>query len=192
MDEAALEGVTSTQQKWCDRREGRLCCWASGDRRIHCSNHSRTRRCLDSLQRKHSHLSTQPLFQHKYLSLSAAVMFLGNSWGQKAPLFNLIISPCFSHSGFPGRLAISPANFPTEGTFNCIFLLQIMQFSCLQEFHHVELIFYLTWNLHPALCWVSAGSRWVWVWADRFWGCLLSGLYRKLMQGLLHPSTASG
>lgn len=161
--------------------QGWLCCWASGDKRIHCSNQE----VSDSLERKHSHLST-PLCQHKYLSLFATIMFLEPYWGLTS-LPHLASATQAFLADLQFLLQISPRK-----AILIAVLLQTMQFSCLQESPHVEPIFYFTWNLHPALCRVSAGRRWMWVWADRCQGCVLSGLCRRLVQGLLHPNTASG
>lgn len=144
----------------------------------------------DSLERKHSHLSTQPLSFS--INICHSLLLLC-SWGPPGDK-KLLSLTSLSHLALDTQAFLADLQFllqisPWKAILIAV-LLQTMQFSCLQEFPHVESIFYLTWNLRPALCWVSAGSSWVW--ADRCWGCVLPGLYRRLVQGLLHPNTASG
>lgn len=75
----------------------------------------------DSLGRKHSHLTTQPLSFSINICLCCCYVPGDLLRTRSSSLINLIISPYFSQSGFPGRLAISPANFPMEDHFNCSF-----------------------------------------------------------------------
>lgn len=64
---------------------------------------------------------TTSLLQHKHLAVFAAVLFPRT---RNSSLINLTISPYFSQLGFPGTLAISPADFLTEDHFNCSFAAQ--------------------------------------------------------------------
>lgn len=141
------------------RRElqGRLCCWASGDKRIHCSNHLPARGCLTAWR---GSTATCPHNLSFSINICHSLLLL-HSWrpsGDKK-LLSLTSLPHLASTthAFLADLQFLLQISPRKAILIAV-LLQAMQFSCLQEFPHVHPIFYLTWNLHPALCWVSAGE----------------------------------
>lgn len=160
-----------------------MCCRASSDKSEFISV---TTRLLEGVWQPGEEAQppdhTTSLLQRKLLLSLRCCYAPGDLLGTRSSsLINLIISPYFSKLGFLGRLAISPANFPTEDHFNCSFAAKKCNLAVCRYFF-VLTIFCLTWKLLPALCWVSVGSRLECEYGQTDVGVgILSGLYRKVL-----------